>query len=661
MRHTITIAILVASIVPSIALAQPGYDKDPLSWDRVVHAKFSRFCFKCHGSNEPTADVDLAIDENPLLIRRNRDKWELVLEALKSGAMPPEDARELGDEDRELMIKFLDRTLGEVDCDGAGDPGRPVMRRLNRNEYDKAVVDLTGLDLKLSRNFPAETQAYGFDNIGEALTLTPLEVQQYHDAANTIVHELLASHDGDDARKRVYSQTFIAEPSDSLSPRDAAREVIVAFANRAFRRDADPAFIEGLLVAYDRALSEGADHETAVGYLLTGVLVSPRFLMLVEADQPDTDEPYPVDDFELATRLSFFLWSRPPDDELRQVAQQGKLRDDKMLRKQTLRMLADDRAIALVENFFSQWLGVNELDTFAPDPTTFPEFDDSLRRAMRDEVHLFLSEMVKENRPVTEIIDAKHIYLNERLARHYGLTEELSTSARTSNRPQSSQPESMRRVVLTESVRGGLLTSAAMLMLQSDPTRTNIPRRGNYIAGRILGAPPPPPPPNVPPLDQAGGDSKHLTLRERLDLHRSEPQCATCHSKIDPLGFALENFDAIGRWRDTENGAAIDASGELPGTIDLDGTDLDGTQLDATQFDGAAEMKTVLLQRKAEFRETFVKNLLVYALGRGINGGDVCLQRQVTEVAEASDDRFADVVWSIVQSDTFRKRRNAEY
>ena len=641
MRQAITIAIFVVAIFPSVGLAQPGYDKDPLSWDRVVHAKFSRYCFKCHGSNDPTADVDLAVDENPLLIRRNREKWQLVLEALKSEAMPPEDAKQLGDEDRDLMVRFLERTLGEVDCDAASDPGRPVLRRLNRNEYDHAVFDLTGLDLKLAQDFPAETQAYGFSNIGEALTLTPLEVQQYHDAASTIVRELVASRRGNNARKRVYTQTFISEPGDTLSPRDAAQKIITDFANRAFRREADPAFIEGLLVAYDRALSEGADHETAVGYLLTGVLVSPRFLMRIEADRPGTDEPYAVDDFELATRLSFFLWSRPPDDKLRQLAQQGRLRDDNVLRKETMRMLADDRSSALVENFFSQWLGIDELDTFAPDPTAFPEFDDSLRTAMREEVHLFLSEIVKDNRSFMEVIDAKHIYLNERLARHYGLMGEYSKSD-----PVQSDAASMRRVVIDESMRGGLLTSGAMLMLQSDPTRTNIPRRGNFIAGRILGAPPPPPPPNVPPLDKAGGDTKNLTLRERLDLHRSEPQCATCHSKIDPLGFALENFDAIGRWRGTENGSKIDASGELPG---------------GAKFNGPVEMKSALLERKSEFRETFIKNLLVYALGRGINGGDVCLQRQVTEVAEANDDRFADIVWSIVQSDTFRKRRNAEY
>ncbi len=641
MRQAITIAIFVVAIFPSVGLAQPGYDKDPLSWDRVVHSKFSRYCFKCHGSNDPTADVDLAIDENPGLIRRNREKWELVLEALKSEAMPPEDAKQLGDEDRDLMVKFLERTLGEVDCDTASDPGRPVLRRLNRNEYDNTVFDLTGLDLKLAQDFPAETQAYGFSNIGEALTLTPLEVQQYHDAASTIVRELLASRHGDDARKQVYSRTFIAEPGDSLLPRDSARKIITDFANRAFRCEADPELIDGLLVAYDRAVSEGADHETAVGYLLTGVLVSPRFLMRIEVDRPGTDEPYAVDDFELATRVSFFLWSRPPDDELRQLAQQGRLHEDKVLREQTMRMLEDDRSIALVENFFSQWLGIDELDTFAPDPTTFPEFDDSLRKAMRDEVRLFLSEMVKDNRSFMEIIDAKHIYLNERLAGHYALTQEFIKSD-----PVQSDSASMRRVVLDDSARGGLLTSATMLILQSDPTRTNIPRRGNYIAGRILGAPPPSPPPNVPPLDKAGDSAKHLTLRERLDLHRSEPQCATCHSKIDPLGFALENFDAIGRWRDTENGSKIDASGELPGGV---------------KFNGPSELKAALLERKAEFRETFIKNLLVYALGRGINGGDVCLQRQVTEVAQANDDRFADIVWSIVQSDTFRKRRNAEY
>ncbi len=637
MRLFVVICLSLAAA--TLVHAQQDYDKDPLSWDRQISAKFVAHCYKCHGSDDPTANVDLASDENPRLIVQHRDQWELVLESLKNESMPPEDAkRKLSDEDRDLMVRFLERTLNDVDCDSASDPGRPVLRRLNRTEYDNAVLDLTGLDLRLGQDFPAETQAYGFDNVGDALTLTPLQVQQYHDAAQTIVAGIIATRG--EAADTPYKRTFIVSPSAELQPREAARQIVTRFARVAFRRDAAPAFIESLVAAYDRARREGADHDTAAGYLITGILVSPRFLMRVEADQPATNEPYPVDDFELATRLSFFLWSRPPDERLSELAGSGQL--DEALDEQALRMLADDRSRAMVENFFFQWLGINELESFQPDPNAFAEFDESLRHSMRREAFESLRFIVRENRPITEIIHADHLFLDERLASHYDLTPEFERS----DSEFHNADDAFRKVAITDGRRGGLLTSAALLMLQADPTRTNIPRRGNFIAGRILGAPPPPPPPEVPPLGAASDDRKSMTLRERLALHRSEPQCASCHDKTDPLGFALENYDAIGRWRDLDSGQPIDASGELR---------------DGTVFAGPAEMKRMLLDRRSEFRETFVKNLLTYALGRGITGDDECLVRHITEVAAAHDDRFGDIVVAIVTGDAFRKRRNPEY
>ncbi len=627
---------LISLLLPAIASAQPGLDKDPISWDRNVHSLFSRHCYSCHGGDKPAGDLNLSTDVDPLMIQRNRIAWETVLTVLHDESMPPDDAkRKLADKDRELMIRFLDKTLGELDCQSPGDPGRPILRRLNRSEYDLAILDLTGLDLGLGTTFPPDSEAFGFDNIGDALSMSPMQVEQYHDAAKTIVAAILAARDEPD--NKPYERVFFVAPGKGITDAKAAKKIVERFASLAFRRPIDSALLGSLVKAYDSARECGADHQTAVGYLLTGILVSPRFLMRIESDQEDASGPYRVDDFELASRLSFFLWSRPPDEYLRQLASAGKLQDDKTLRQQTQRMLADVRSDALVDHFFAQWLGFESLDTYQPDPQTFPQFNEELRQSMLGEVRRVLGAIVRQNRPITEIVDAGYTYLDETLAKHYDLFDAYK---------QSNGDSSFVRVKLADRNRGGLLTSAAILMLQSDPTRTNIPRRGNFIAGQILGTAPPPPPADVPPLPESNDNGKQQTLRETFEQHRVAPGCAACHAKIDPLGFSLENFDAIGRWRTTDAGLPIDASAELPGSPD---------------FVGPTGLKDTLLLRQNEIVETIVRRLLVYALGRGLEPGDECLVRDVFADAEKHDFHFAEIVASIVLSDTFRLRRNAEF
>ncbi len=358
--------------------------------------------------------------------------------------------------------------------------------------------------------------------------------------------------------------------------------------------------------------------------MYVAVLISPRFLIRVEANRPDQEEPYLVDDFELATRLSFFLWSSPPDEQLLEVASRGALNQQDELLKQTRRMMADPKSQALADNFFGQWLSLRDLKSHSPDPKVFPQFDEELRSAMTAELRGLLKEVIQQNRPITDLIDADYTYLNERLAKHYEIPNVTGTE--------------VRRVALSDRRRGGILTSAGWNMLLADPTRTNVPRKGNFLASHILGAPPPPPPPNVPSLDASAKDGKPQSLRQLLELHRSQASCANCHAKMDPLGFALENYDAIGRWRTHDGEFEIDASGDL---------------ISGEHFQGPVELKDLLIQKKEAFGKVLIKNLMIYAYGRGLQGRDECETRGILQASIANEYRFGSIVEAVVQSFPF--------
>lgn len=599
--------------------------KDPLSFDRSIRPLFQNFCYRCHNPETSKGDVNLLKDENTRLIATNRKVWQTVLEMLEQGQMPPKKEKQPTPEQRKQLAEFVRKTLGSLDCDRIREPGRPVTRRLNRTEYNHSILDLTGLDLRLADDFSPDATGYGFDNIGEVLAVSPVLVEQYHQAARKLISELAAQKD---AHRRVY----FVQPGGALQEREAARRIVERFAGRAFRRPADPALIDRLLGLYDKARSGGEGHEAAVRPMLTAVLISPRFFMRIETTRPGVEGPYPVDDYDLASRLSYFLWSGPPDEELVALAAKGTLGTPAVLEAQSRRMLADPRSQALADNFIGQWLQLRGLPAHKPDPKVFPRFTESLRDAMQKELDLVLGEIVRSDRPLTDLIDADFTYVNEELARHYGLEGVRGTE--------------MRRVTLPDRRRGGVLTSGAVLMIQSDPERNNVPRRGNYVAGAILGSPPPPPPADVPPLGESKAGEKPRTLRQRLEAHRVKPECASCHAKIDPLGFGLENFDAIGRWRDEEAGAPVDASGVLPSGL---------------KFSGPVELKRILVARRDEFVRTMTENMLIYALGRGLQLEDECVVRDALKAAAAKDYRFSSVVLTIVLSHPFRHRKNPDF
>jgi len=611
------------------AFAQPGKHEEELSWDRNIRGLVKQYCYRCHAGDQPTGDVDLKADENPRMIAANRAVWLRALERLQDGEMPPEDAKQPSDKDRDLLVRFLKQTVSELDCETLRDPGRPRIRRLNRVEYDHSIRYLTGLDLRLGETFSPDPDSYGFDNIADSLTLTPAQVEQYHEAAKKCVSALLEQQvpSGDEP-----ASVFFIKPSEDVPPRQAAQQILQRFARRAFRRPVEDAYVERLLRIYDMAIDEGQTHPQAVGQSLIGVLLSPRFLMRIEQNQPDAEYAYPVDPFDLASRLSFFLWSAPPDEPLLKLAETGELSNPDVLEQQTRRMLIDPRSRALAENFFGQWLQIRELQSHKPDAKAFPQFDAVLATAMQEEVYQIVGDMLQNDLSLTTLIDADFTHLNEPLAVHYGI--------------QGVAGADFRKVGLQDRRRGGVLTTAALLMRQSDPGRTNVPRRGNFIAGTILGTPAPPPPPNVPALEETTSDQGPVTLRAMLELHRRDAQCASCHDKMDPLGFAFENYDAIGQWRDQEAGVAIDASGKLPG---------------GQAFDGPAALKQILLDRREAFATTLARNLTIYAFGRGLELADECVIEEAVEQTTAADYRFSALVVSIVKSYPFTHRRNPEF
>jgi hypothetical protein len=335
-----------------------------------------------------------------------------------------------------------------------------------------------------------------------------------------------------------------------------------------------------------------------------------------------------VSDVELASRLSFFLWSSIPDDELLDVAERGRLRDQATLETQVRRMLGDPRAGALVDNFAGQWLFLPNVDAATPDPRLFPDFDDGLRQAMRRETELFVASIIRENRSVVDFLTADYTFVNERLARHYGIPHVYG--------------DTFRRVTLPEgSARRGLLGQASILTVTSYAHRTSPVLRGKWMLENILGTPPPPPPPNVPALKETTQAGKALTMREAMAQHRANPACASCHARMDPLGFAFENFDAIGRWRTTSAGSAVDASGALP---------------DGTKFDGVPGLLQLLLQHRDQFVGTFTERLLTYAIGRGLEHYDAPAVRGIVRGAAPGNFRFASIVTGIVASTPFQMR-----
>lgn len=496
------------------------------------------------------------------------------------------------------------------------DPGRVTLHRLNRAEYNATVRDLLGDTTRPARDFPTDDHGYGFDNNADVLSMSPLLMEKYSTAAEKLVEE---------AWKKGTLRTCAL---NAANPEPCARTILSSFARRAWRRSVTKEEVDRLVGFLALAKRHGDTPEAGVKLALRSVLVSPHFLFRVEKDpDPNSPTPHRLSDFELASRLSYFLWSSMPDEPLLAAAEAGKLGDPKELEAQVRRMLADPKAQALVENFAGQWLYTRALDSAEPDTTLYGAFNEGLRSAMRQETQLVFREFITGDHKLRDLVDAPFTYVNDTLARHYGLPP-----------PGSSTPVRMDLSRFPE--RHGVFGHGSLLTVTSNPDRTSPVQRGVWVLEQMLCLPPPPPPPDVenlpPPIDP------NMTMKERMAAHRSNPACQGCHRLMDPLGLALENYDPIGRWRLKEvSGAPVDATGDLP---------------DGTVLNGGRDMRR-FVKNDPKLPACLTEHLLTYALGRGMSPADECAVREIAATAEVSGGRLSDYILSIVLSDHFTQRR----
>ncbi|WP_146523973.1 DUF1592 domain-containing protein [Novipirellula artificiosorum] len=718
------------------------------------------YCFDCHDSG---SDLSLEDDDSATKIAGNRKLWQRAFAQVQLGTMPPEDGETMAAAVRMRMVDMLDQVTNSVDCIQAPNAGKVVLRRLNRTEYRNTIRDLTGVDYQPADNFPGDDVGYGFDNIGDVLSLPPILLEKYLDAAEVIsgqailtplppqifetelaavslvdarkygrgdhltlssqgtvaleveipfqaTYDLTVSASGDqggdepvkmevvvgkskqivdvknkqmepitipvrlDRGKRRIEFSFINDyylagkadrnlhlyhvhlvgtepaakrvkesnlpashrkiifvtPSDTCSEDQATQQVLEPLTRRAFRRPVNPQEIGRLARLAASVRADGATFEESIQVALQAILVSPHFLFKVESPPEKSGSGQsPVNPYELATRISYFLWSSMPDDELLQMASKDQLRDREPLLRKVGDMILDPRSNALIENFAGQWLQLRTLQNVEPDGDQFPLFDDHIRQLMQTETLTFFASVMRDNRPVTDLLDANFTYVNEDLAKFYGFDKVLGAD--------------FRKVSLEGTPRGGLLTQASILTVTSNPTRTSPVKRGKWILENLLNTPPPPPPPNVPELEKGILSG---TLRERLEEHRANPACAACHNMMDPLGFALEHFDAIGRYRNLDGEQPIDASGKLP---------------DGTEFSGIEDLRRILSQQRGDqFVRCLAEKMLIYAIGRGTEYYDKCALDEIMGDLRQNDYRFADLVSSIIESEPFQSQGSRE-
>ena len=730
----------------------------------------NRYCFGCHNQALKSGGLSLqAAKANA--VTTDSETWEKVLRKVRGTEMPPPGAPRPDPATAKSLVKFLETELDKA----TPNAGAPSIHRLNRAEYSNAIRDLFALDLDHSAALPGDDSGYGFDNIGDVLTVSPLLMEKYmssgrrvarlavgtvkaspaiekykpglgreslttdalplsvrggmaihryfplaaeysvlvhirgnpdpnapdakldirvdgarvklidahvdgaeesqatrsveiriplaagtHDVAAAFLTETPKSENGiaRPGRGQVQAQPqnsgvsvdyiqiggpfnatgagdtpsrqiiFACLPKANQPEEPCARKILASLARRAYRRPLRPLEIEPLMKIFAIGRRDGKSFDVGIETAIRAILVSPNFLFRVE-DSPKTAKPgesYPVTDLELASRLSFFLWSSIPDDELLNLAANNRLRP--VLASQVKRMLADPKSTALVDNFAGQWLHLRNIPSWRPDPDKFPQFDENLRASFQKETEAFFKHIVREDRSVLDFINADYTFLNERLARHYGIKGVNGTY--------------IRRVNLENAERGGILSQGGVLMVTSYPTRTLPVLCGKWILENVLGSPPPPPPADVPDLEDKASTSPS-NLRAALEKHRSKAACASCHSRLDPLGFSLENYDAVGRFRKTEGGSPIDSSGAMP---------------NGALVDGPGSLKLILMDRQEEFVDCLAEKLLTYALGRGLDYKDLPTVRQIRRDTASGDQRFSALALAVVNSVPFQKRKS---
>ncbi|MBL8178309.1 MAG: DUF1592 domain-containing protein [Bryobacterales bacterium] len=764
MRHALSLSLAAAgsaALLLSAANTATAPKPDEAAYRKTVAPLIEQSCVPCHNDRTQSGSVNLSSFSNPASIHDQREGWEKVLQKIESGEMPPKGMPRPPADRIAATNKLIAAEWEKADKLVKPDPGRVTARRLNRNEYTNTIRDLLAVDFRAEKDFPTDDSGYGFDNIGDVLTISPVLMEKYLNAAERIAARAIgadplpkkplevmyhsrekrirrldpstieATHriewDGEytvriglpgerdkDAQpvtlaffmdgKQIHSQSVETKPSGlvyfnpysevefkvlltegdhvfraaflddqfvkTLSAKDAynnkvnkwmdsiffvgpfpakvekasrkkillcdpndgivcRQRIVSTLARRAWRRPVTKLETAGLMKFVAAAKQEGLSNEQGIQLAIQAMLVSPHFLFRIERDPNPTDPNlvHRISDLELASRLSYFLWSSMPDDELLALAEAGKLKVPATLDAQVKRMLADPRAAALSSNFAGQWLEIRNLDSVKPDPGKFPEWGAELKEAMETETRLFFDHLLKQNQPLTEFLDARYTFLNERLAKHYGIDG-------------VSGPD-FRRVDLATDQRGGILSHASVLTVSSYPTRTSPVIRGKYVLQNILGTPPPVPPPDVPPLDDSSVGSA-ASLRQQMEKHRQNAVCASCHNKMDTLGFGLENYDAIGRWRTMDGKFPIDAGGTLP---------------NGKSFQTPAQLRVLLKDDLNRFTRGLTEKMLTYALGRGVERYDRKTVEDINRKLAAEGYRFQTLLFEVVRSMPFQSRR----
>ncbi|MCU1257614.1 MAG: hypothetical protein JWO80_499 [Bryobacterales bacterium] len=731
-------------------LLTPAFRAAAAPYQTAVQPFLREYCLTCHSASVASGTVNLQQYQTKPATEALKDRptWELVLRKLHAREMPPRGSRQPSEDQVAAITNWIESEYARLDRTAKPDPGRAIAHRLNRYEYNNTVHDLLAVNLRVAEDFPVDPYGYGFDNIGDVLSLSPVLTEKYLKAAErlakaaiptdepqkpiaarylaermgqanklhiSVVHEFPVDGDytlrsawfqvfkvGTKLRGRLfldgkhvsdqalifytemdrgfeahdlhvsqgphkveadiefeadakgakpyleyiqiygpnrqtpaqltasYKPIFVCGHAPGQHHPECARRILAPLAHRAFRRPVSPNELDHLAALVKLAQDHGDSFETGMRVALEGILMSPNFLFRIERDSQDQPGvAHPVSDTELASRLSYFLWSSMPDDELLALAGKGRLHAPGVLEAQVRRMLADRKSHALVENFGGEWLQTRNLDVLKPDPVRFPEFDPELREDMRTETQMFFGAIVKDDRSILEFLDGRFTFLNERLAKHYGIS--------------GVEGSEFRRRELDGVQRSGVLTQASVLTVSSYPTRTSPVIRGKWVLENLLNTPPPPPPPDVPALDETAAGTT-VSLRQQLEAHRANATCAGCHSRMDPLGFGLENYDAIGRWRSADGKFPIDASGVLP---------------NGKAFTGAAELKTILKGDQSAFVRALTDKMLTYALGRGLETYDRPAVEKIAKSVEADGFRFSRLIQATVDSVPFQMRRGA--
>lgn len=580
------------------------------------------YCKSCHAGKAAVGGFRLEKVASPESFATAAQDWSRLALRVRNGEMPPKGSPAPELSAREELARYVEQTLRTTACASGVGPGPAPLRRLNRDEYTATVQDLLDIHLDIGHALPVDgAGGEGFDNAAETLFLSPLHSEKYMETAKLAM---------DFAAKEYKSRTriLVAKPGPGITAEQAARKILQAFLPRAFRRPVTEAELLPYLSLYSAARKAGEDFEPAIFFALRGALVSPLFLFRTEPAET-------VDSYALASRLSYFLWGSQPDELLTDLAASGKLQDPEVLRQMARRMLKHDRSWNLARRFTEQWLHTRELTgDKAPDAKLFPEYakDEELRGDIRIQPQQFFREILVRNLSLLNLIDSDYTVGTSNFSKHFGF--KLAVRANASKQPQWVE-------LPKDSNRGGLLGMPAVLAVSSYPYRTSPVLRGTWILDSLLGTPPPPPPANVPPLAETAAGAAPATVRERLEKHRANAVCASCHSRIDPLGFALENYDVIGRWRTEDAGKPVDNAGEMT---------------DGTKIQGPAQLKAALLQHKDLFLRNLTSKLLGYALGRGLTLRDSCTVDAIVAEVKAKDYSAQALIEGIVLSTPFRQK-----